>query len=959
MSAIGSEAKLSEQEESQLSAPPPLSDLDSSDSDSEESKEAGQETEPEPVEWLATSRSRRATAGNRMKSMLANEEPDSDLELLFAESENDQGFSDVGDDASDVQMDSSSDDEDENNAGDDLEGEQELERQTRERRAAQRKRKAQDAIPAKFRKKVRINPAASDTSTPAPAPRPKKKSERTSWLPSPADLPTRASSRKTTRMSKEQLHQQMIEREERRLKQLEQMQKKAAKMEALKKPPMTQEDRLREAAIVEKRNSKSLNRWEVAEKQREEERRAKLAALNQRTLKGPVITFWTGLGEARRVVIEEEKPKRKKVEKKPKEAEVVKGDAANPAADKQGKGDQQQTDASMKVVPSSDVYTSAPQPKADPTEPRSKEEQTTTATESKVTDTTPPVKQEDTGENLKPQEPSKPSPDASSRPPSDAVPPTTAATTASSATSTLAAPSNVVSPPTAPPAVPTSTVAKPSEELRQPSIASPPPPPPSHSGLAAPAAASPSGPPRQMSPLAAPAGIGSPRSIEASKPSSVLAPPVLAPPPVMSMDYRPSPAPKSHVLALPLPQTTLAPPMQSQTPPVPMAGAVHISNEPVLRHTVLRPINPDLEPISKSASPSLSEPPSQPAPAPAEVPEAPETTTRNVIIFQNFDTNAIQDKTIQTQILFGRKMTKLNKPPSSQNCVITNLPARYRDPDTGLPYHNVAAYRELQRIKRGELSWSAILNAWVGSEKVAARGVPARFLDPNAPTKSPEEREKERLAQIRAVPPQPQPVQVQQQHPQPMQVQQQHQGPPAAVVAAAHKSPQVGQHVQQLQQSQQQGAQRPSLPPQHRPQLPLHQQQQVHQQQLAKPQQLQAPQQLQNRPASNLQAPIPQQQPQPSAPSTAPNVPPTLAPPQQSPLKVPAPQPVQTSPSPAVQSPAPAAVPSPQPQPSSQPQPQVQPQSQPQVQPPKEPADGPQASTVPQQAVQATTTSTQ
>ncbi|PTB66558.1 hypothetical protein BBK36DRAFT_1133325, partial [Trichoderma citrinoviride] len=315
MSAVDSESRLSDKDESQLSAPPPLSDLDSSDSASDsgsDSEPASSRREPEPVEWLATSRSRRSTAGNRMKSMLANEEPDSDLELLFAESDNDQGFSDAGDDASDVQMDSSSDDEDDNNAAaDELEGERELERQARERRAAQRKRKAQDGIPAKFRKRVRIN-TNTDTSTPAPAPRPKKKSERASWLPSPADLPTRASSRKTTRMSKEQLHQQMIEREERRLRQLELMQKKAARMEALKKPPMTQEDRLREAAIVEKRNSKSLNRWEVAEKQREEERRAKLAALSQRTLQGPVLTFWTGLGEARRVVIEEEKPKRRR-----------------------------------------------------------------------------------------------------------------------------------------------------------------------------------------------------------------------------------------------------------------------------------------------------------------------------------------------------------------------------------------------------------------------------------------------------------------------------------------------------------------------------------------------------------------------------------------------------------------------------------------------------------------------
>ncbi|KAK5997439.1 hypothetical protein PT974_02796 [Cladobotryum mycophilum] len=331
------ESRQSEMDESQLSNPPP-SDFDSSDSESEVEQTQGQEQGQEQqqkqgqqVEWLATSRARRSTAGNRMKSMLANEDPDDDLELLFAEDENDQGFSGAEDDASDVHMDSSSDEKDDTNAADDLEGEKELERLAMEKRAAQRKRKAQEAIPAKFRKKVRIDTTASDTSTPTPAPapvpRPKKKSERTSWLPSLADLPTRASSRKTTRMSKEQLHQQMVEREEKRLKQLAQMQKKAAKMEALKKPPMTQEDRLREAAIVEKRNSKSLNRWEVAEKQREEERRAKLAALHQRTLKGPVITFWSGIGEARRVVVEEEKPKKRRVDKGAKENDKAKSKA--------------------------------------------------------------------------------------------------------------------------------------------------------------------------------------------------------------------------------------------------------------------------------------------------------------------------------------------------------------------------------------------------------------------------------------------------------------------------------------------------------------------------------------------------------------------------------------------------------------------------------------------------------
>ncbi|KAK4138304.1 YL1-domain-containing protein [Trichocladium antarcticum] len=295
----------SDDDERKTSSPDELSDRESASSSDGE------------VEWLATSRSKRSTAGNRMKSMLAKEAPadDSDLELLFAEDEDDAGFSeDANDDGSDVQMDSSSDEEDKENNGDELEGEQELDRQAREKRTAQRKRKAQEAIPAKFRKKVRIE-------QPARPPRPKKKSERASWLPSPADLPVRASERSTTRMSKQQLHQKMVSDEIRRRKQVERMEKKARLLEASKKPPMSQAERLAEAAIIEKRNFKSLNRWEVAEKQREEERLRKIAALSNRKLDGPVVTFWSGIqqlkeGQAKHVgnlvSIEEKAPRKKR-----------------------------------------------------------------------------------------------------------------------------------------------------------------------------------------------------------------------------------------------------------------------------------------------------------------------------------------------------------------------------------------------------------------------------------------------------------------------------------------------------------------------------------------------------------------------------------------------------------------------------------------------------------------------
>ena len=65
--------------------------------------------------------------------------------------------------------------------------------------------------------------------------------------------------------------------------------------------------------------------------------------------------------------------------------------------------------------------------------------------------------------------------------------------------------------------------------------------------------------------------------------------------------------------------------------------------------------------------------------------------------------------------------------------MITHHPARYRDPKTGLPFYNTQAYKEIQRLQRGDYKWSSLLGVWVGGGSHAATGVPARFLDPNAP----------------------------------------------------------------------------------------------------------------------------------------------------------------------------------------------------------------------------------
>ncbi|KFA65425.1 hypothetical protein S40285_00480 [Stachybotrys chlorohalonatus IBT 40285] len=663
---MDSESKPSERDESRSSH---LSSDSDSDSDSPASDAAAAATAP--TEWLATTRQKRSTAGNRMKSMLANEDPDSDLELLFAEDENDQGFSDLDADGSDMHMDSSSDEEDDNNAADDLEGEKELEKQAKDRRAAQRKRKAQDAIPAKFRKKVRIDP----TTPAAPAPRPKKKSERASWLPSPADLPTRASSRQTTRLSKESLHQQMVEREAKRLKQLAQMQSKAARLEALKKPPMTQEERLREAATVEKRNSKSLNRWEEAEKQREEERRAKLAALHRRTLNGPVLTFWSGIGNwvddklklvGRHIAIEEQ-PKKRKREKLDKDK------------DKDG----------AKIKPDADS-------------------QSVAANEN----TTEQARETLDGAQVKPHD----TPLPTDQPTAAGSPTSTQYTTHTLALApadleTIPNPANRSSSPSlAPP--PLATPAP--KEVSGLAMPKPQQPPPPLTGLAAPAP-SPLG--SGQSPLMAPPVISRPMEPNSS---GVLAAPMLAPPPGADRPANYAP-PKFNVLAPPnMEHSSVAPPREATAPaakPAPAQGNTALGKPPPEQVEELA--KPDDAPQSEEAI--------DPNP-----PSRSHAITQNAIIYQNFDENAIKDKTIQTQILFGRKMNKLPKPAPAPLCVITNHPAKYRDPKTGLPYYNAYAYRQIQRLSQGQYKWSSVLGAWAGTGAAAARGVPERFLNPDA-----------------------------------------------------------------------------------------------------------------------------------------------------------------------------------------------------------------------------------
>ncbi|KAL8758114.1 MAG: hypothetical protein Q9184_004025 [Pyrenodesmia sp. 2 TL-2023] len=256
----------------------------------------------ERVELLVTSREKRSTAGMRMSTLLERE-GDDELELLFAEDEqeeDDEFEEEDAEDGSDVQLDSASSDDEQGPANDDdnLDGEKELQRQTRIER--QKKRKAQDAFlkPGLVHKKVRVasRPGARGLTAAPITPAPKsKKTERSSWLPTPEEGPVRASSRKQTVQNKEIVHSRLVASEKRRMKQLQIMQEAAKRKEASRPKAMTQAQRMEEAARTERLNAKSLNRWETAEKKRSEEQKAKLEALHNRQLTGPVISWWSGM----------------------------------------------------------------------------------------------------------------------------------------------------------------------------------------------------------------------------------------------------------------------------------------------------------------------------------------------------------------------------------------------------------------------------------------------------------------------------------------------------------------------------------------------------------------------------------------------------------------------------------------------------------------------------------------
>ncbi|KAF8419580.1 YL1 nuclear protein-domain-containing protein [Tirmania nivea] len=302
---------------------PAASDISDSELDAFNNPDENDEAlvEVPVVESLVAGRQKRSTAGNRLATLLDKEaSKDDELELLFAEAEDDIEFEAEDDEGglSDVQLESSDEDEAEGGEGgeggaegqEDLSGERELQAEARAEKA--KKRKAPETLfkpprnTAVPKKKVTIVEADLENVTtivsgqlaPSEAAlnKHRKKSERISWIPT--EGPTRTSSRKLSVKNREVTHHRLKESEARRLHTIALMEAAAKKKEKENpKREMTQAERLEEAKKTEAMNKKSLNKWEQSEAARAEQQRLKLAALHSRNLNGAVIRWWSGQAE--------------------------------------------------------------------------------------------------------------------------------------------------------------------------------------------------------------------------------------------------------------------------------------------------------------------------------------------------------------------------------------------------------------------------------------------------------------------------------------------------------------------------------------------------------------------------------------------------------------------------------------------------------------------------------------
>jgi vacuolar protein sorting-associated protein 72 len=568
------------------------------------------------------------------------------------------------------------------------------------------------------------------------APRPRKKSERISWLPTLDDAPTRQSRRRQTVANKEQTEAKLKESQKRSEKAHELIKIAAEKKAASAVPALTQEDRMKRALKVEKENSRTLNRWEKAEEERQLAQQRRLEALRDRQLEGPVFRYWSGS-----VMWEGEKIKVKRVHQP--RIEAVVEIKPNPPAGKSAPeilpqttatdadktptsnepqegetahepGAQQTEDTAM--VDAIDEPTLVGLSDQEPTEPNTEKDEgtspkatgeTTENTDSPVVETaeanTPNISNEtgaeqkstenDTAEQ-KPSELNQAKTTSASEQKSQSFldgihfwasqsPEATAQKNKTSASQTPAPPALATAPAPEVQAAETVPAQTQPTQSTQPGTADQP-------------------PAAVMDPASLPTTLG-----------STLQPTDLTQQSSTPFDVYPQ----------------IQPEASSQPPPIPLI------REQAQRTLIILEAFPELE-IAPPIAPSNKK-----------------STTTSTLLSSILIPDALPTLTPQETKYLNSKSAKkkefLPPPPPKPVCAITAKPAHYKDPKTGMPYQGLEAYKALQRVSAGGCRWGGQgWDCWMGilGEGVmgrVARGVPECFVTGKVVRKEKKEVKKE------------------------------------------------------------------------------------------------------------------------------------------------------------------------------------------------------------------------
>ncbi|KAG9648977.1 YL1-domain-containing protein, partial [Aureobasidium melanogenum] len=673
-------------------------------------------------ELLVHGRAKRATAGNRMHFLMQHLEDEDVRNDLLQEDETDQVDYQLSD-AEDVAF-GSSDDSDDEGQDEDLQGEKELQKAERQE-ARKKKRKANDFANMPLNPLMKRQRLAATNSLLAP--RPRKKSERISWLPTLDDAPTRQSRRRQTVANKEQTEAKLKESQKRSEKAHELMKIAAEKKAASAMPALTQEDRMKRALKVEKENSRTLNRWEKAEEERQLAQQRRLEALRDRQLEGPVFRYWSGS-----VMWEGEKIKVKRVHQPRVEAFIE--SKPNPISEKPSTETPPQPTATEADKPPSNnppEVKSVPEPGVQQTEDTPMVDPTTEPIPAAISD-------QEVKELATTEKDEGISPKAIDGSPMATIPAamdnaetnTPIANTPSAIDETATIKDNTSEQKPAEPHTTQPDAA--AAEQKSPSFLD---------GIHYWASQSPEATAQKdktsslqtLTPVPAPEG----QTGETA--------PVQTQPTPSNVSDQPHPAAVTDSATPNIPQNSASQPAESaqqsstpfdvypQVPPpeaAPPTPPIPLIREQAQRTLIILEAFPELEV------------------APPVAPSSKKSTTTTAIISSVLTPDALPSLTPQEQKYLTSKSTKkkefLPPPPPKPVCAITAKPARFRDPKTGLPYQGLDAYKALQRVSAGGCRWGGQgWDCWMGIVASGvmgrvARGVPECFITGKVPVKKEE-----------------------------------------------------------------------------------------------------------------------------------------------------------------------------------------------------------------------------